>query len=35
VAPQTQAVIKSFGVEKYGAPLFVPVAGMREKQIGR
>jgi tungstate transport system substrate-binding protein len=35
VAPQTQAVIKSFGVEKYGVPLFVPVAGMREKDIGR
>jgi tungstate transport system substrate-binding protein len=34
VAPDTQAVIKSFGVEKYGQPLFVPVAGKREEEIG-
>lgn len=34
VAPQTQAVIKSFGVEKFGQPLFVPVAGRREEQVG-
>jgi tungstate transport system substrate-binding protein len=34
VAPQTQAVIKSFGVEKFGQPLFIPVAGMREEQVG-
>ena len=34
VAPQTQAVIKTFGVEKYRQPLFVPVAGMREEQVG-
>jgi len=34
VAPQTQAVIKGFGVEKYGQPLFVPVAGKREEEIG-
>ena len=34
VAPETQAVIKSFGVEKYGQPLFVPVAGKREEEIG-
>lgn len=27
VEPETQAVIKTFGVEKYGQPLFVPVAG--------
>jgi tungstate transport system substrate-binding protein len=27
VAPETQAVIKIFGVDKYGQPLFVPVAG--------
>jgi tungstate transport system substrate-binding protein len=33
VAPETQAVIKSFGVEKYGQPLFVPIAGKREDQI--
>jgi tungstate transport system substrate-binding protein len=34
VAPQTQTVIKSFGVEKFGQPLFIPVAGMREEQVG-
>ena len=35
VAPQTQAVIAKFGVDKFGQPLFVPVAGMREEEIGR
>jgi tungstate transport system substrate-binding protein len=34
VAPETQAVIKSFGLEKYRQPLFVPVAGKREEEIG-
>jgi tungstate transport system substrate-binding protein len=33
VAPDTQAVIKNFGVEKYGQPLFVPLAGKREDEI--
>jgi len=27
VAPATQAVIKTFGVDRYGQPLFVPIAG--------
>jgi tungstate transport system substrate-binding protein len=27
VAPETQAVIKAFGLDKYGQPLFVPIAG--------
>jgi tungstate transport system substrate-binding protein len=27
LSPETQAVIKSFGVAKYGQPLFVPIAG--------
>ena len=27
LSPETQAMIKTFGVEKYGQPLFVPVAG--------
>jgi tungstate transport system substrate-binding protein len=27
LAPDTQAVIKTFGVDKYGQPLFVPIAG--------
>jgi tungstate transport system substrate-binding protein len=34
VSPDAQAIIKSFGVEKYGRPLFVPIAGMREEEIG-
>src|SRR5687767_4779762 len=34
VAPQTQKVIKSFGVEKFGQPLFVPVAGKKEGGLG-
>jgi tungstate transport system substrate-binding protein len=34
VAPQTQSVIKRFGVEKFGQPLFVPVAGKREEELG-
>lgn len=34
VAPQTQNVIKTFGVAKFGEPLFVPVAGQRENDLG-
>jgi tungstate transport system substrate-binding protein len=34
VAPETQSVIKGFGVDKFGQPLFVPIAGMREDQVG-
>jgi len=34
VAPETQTVIKSFGVKKFGQPLFIPVAGKREEEIG-
>jgi tungstate transport system substrate-binding protein len=34
VAPQTQEVIKTFGVEKFGQPLFVPVAGKKEDELG-
>jgi tungstate transport system substrate-binding protein len=34
VAPQTQDVIKKFGVEKFGQPLFVPVAGKKEEELG-
>ena len=34
LSPETQAVIKTFGVEKYGQPLFVPVAGASEAEIG-
>ena len=34
VAPQTQSVIKSFGVEKFGQSLFVPVADKKEEDLG-
>lgn len=34
IAPQTQNVIKTFGVEKFGQPLFVPVAGKKEEDLG-
>ena len=34
VSPQTQSAIKIFGVEKFGQPLFVPVAGRREEDLG-
>lgn len=33
VAPETQRVIKGFGVEKFGQPLFVPIAGMPEDRL--
>jgi tungstate transport system substrate-binding protein len=33
VAPETQAVIKTFGVDKYGQPLFAPIAGKKEEDI--
>ena len=34
VAPQTQDVIKNFGVDKFGQSLFVPVAGKKEEELG-
>jgi tungstate transport system substrate-binding protein len=34
IAPQTQSVIRNFGVEKFGQPLFVPVAGKKEDELG-
>jgi tungstate transport system substrate-binding protein len=34
LAPAAQNVIKTFGADKYGQPLFVPIAGVREDQIG-
>ena len=35
VSPEAQAVIRTFGVEKYGQPLFVPIAGLKEDEVGR
>jgi tungstate transport system substrate-binding protein len=34
VAPKTQEAIGKFGVEKFGAPLFVPDAGKPEQAVG-
>ena len=34
VSPQAQNLIKTFGVEKFGQPLFVPVAHKREEELG-
>jgi tungstate transport system substrate-binding protein len=34
VSAQAQHVIKSFGVEKFGQPLFFPVAGKKEEELG-
>jgi tungstate transport system substrate-binding protein len=34
VSTDVQTIIRTFGVDKYGQPLFVPVAGTREEEIG-
>jgi tungstate transport system substrate-binding protein len=35
LTPETQAVIKTFGVDKYGQPLFVPIGGTKsEEEVG-
>ncbi len=33
MAPETQAVIATFGVERYGQPLFYPDAGRDEREL--
>jgi tungstate transport system substrate-binding protein len=33
VAPETQAAIKTFGVAKFGQPLFVPIAGKTDTDV--
>src|SRR6266852_1184841 len=33
LAPEAQAVIKSFGLDKYGQALFVPVAGKKDEDL--
>ncbi len=35
VSKETQDVIKTFGVEKYGSPLFFPDAGKKEEDLGK
>jgi tungstate transport system substrate-binding protein len=34
VSSDAQAVIKTFGLEKFGEALFIPVAGKREEEVG-
>ena len=31
--PETQAIIRTFGVDRYGQPLFVPVAGKKDEDL--
>ena len=31
--PETQTVIREFGVDKYGQPLFVPVGGKKDEDL--
>ncbi len=33
LAPETQTVIKTFGVDKYDQPLFVPIAGKKDEDF--
>lgn len=35
VSREAQEIIKTFGVEKFGAPLFFPDAGKKEEELGR
>jgi tungstate transport system substrate-binding protein len=33
VSPEVQQVIKTFGLDKYGEPLFVPIAGKKDEDL--
>jgi len=35
VSKETQDIIKTFGVEKFGSPLFFPDAGKKEEELGK
>jgi tungstate transport system substrate-binding protein len=35
VSKEAQEIIKSFGVEKFGSPLFFPDAGKKEEELGK
>jgi tungstate transport system substrate-binding protein len=35
VSRETQGMIKTFGVEKFGSPLFFPDAGKKEEELGK
>jgi tungstate transport system substrate-binding protein len=34
VSADVQQVIRTFGVDKYGQPLFRPIAGTKEEEVG-
>src|SRR2546428_130555 len=33
VSPEVQQIIRTFGLDRYGQPLFVPIAGKREEDV--
>jgi tungstate transport system substrate-binding protein len=35
VSPETQKIIRTYGVAKYGSPLFFPDAGKKEEDLGK
>jgi tungstate transport system substrate-binding protein len=35
ISKETQEIIKTFGVDKFGSPLFFPDAGKSEEQLGK
>ena len=35
VSSETQGVVKTFGVDKFGSPLFFPDAGKKEEDLGK
>ena len=35
VSKETQEIIKTFGIDKFGSPLFFPDAGKKEEELGK
>jgi tungstate transport system substrate-binding protein len=35
ISPETQNTIKTFGVDKFGSPLFFPDAGKKVEDLGK
>jgi tungstate transport system substrate-binding protein len=35
VSKETQDIIKTFGIDKFGSPLFFPDAGKKEEDLGK
>jgi len=35
VSKETQEIVKTYGVEKYGSPLFFPDAGKKVEDLGK